>query len=208
VSIHDEQAENPEFYRVDPPNEADSNTSLLADVENAPAEQTKGTRWHGGLDFGLLILRIALGGTIGAHGLQHLFGLFHGSGIDGFARIIGGMGFTSQTTFLAWLASITEVGGSALLLLGLFTPLGAAALLGLFASIVYVKFHGGFFIGQGQGFEFEALLGLVALTFLFTGPGRIALDVNTPWRKKPVPYGLLGVLLAAAVAVVVLIAFR
>ncbi|EHR49544.1 putative membrane protein [Saccharomonospora marina XMU15] len=174
----------------------------LSDDEDEP------NRWHGGLDFGLLILRLALGGTIGAHGLQKLFGLFDGPGIGGFADALGEFGYTSQTTLLAWITGIAEVGGGALLILGLFTPLGAAAVLGVTASAVYVKFSGGYFLGQGQGFEYEVMLSAVAFALLFTGSGRVALDKNTPWRRKPLAFGIVALLLAAAAVAVVIVLFR
>lgn len=180
---------------------------MLSGVEDPPAKRAE-TSWHGGLDFGLLILRIVLGGTLGAHGLQHLFGAFGGPGVAGFARVLGGFGFTQQTTMLSWITGISEVGGGLLVILGLFTPLGAAALLGITVNIVHAKFHGGFFMGQGNGFEFELVLAALSFALLFTGPGRISLDVNTAWRRKPVPFGLLGLLLAAATSVVVIVLYR
>ncbi|GAA4544713.1 DoxX family membrane protein [Amycolatopsis samaneae] len=155
-------------------------------------------------DLGLLVLRLALGAIMGAHGLQHLFGLFGGPGIGGFARALETFGYHKQTTLLSWVTGITEVGGSVLVIAGLFTWLGAAGLLGVAVNIVFAKFHGGFFQGSGQGFEFELLLGVVALALLFTGAGRIALDRNTPWRRRPFPFAVGGVLLAAAASVVVL----
>ena len=179
---------------------------MLSGVEDRP--KTAGTTWHGGIDTGLLILRVVLGGTMGAHGLQHLFGAFGGPGVGGFARVLGGFGYTSQTTLLSWITGVSEVGGGLLVIVGLFTPLGAAALLGVAANIVYAKFRGGFFERQGQGFEFELVLASLALTLLCTGSGRLAMDANTPWRRKPWPFGLLGLLLAAAASVAVIVLFR
>lgn len=167
-----------------------------------------GTRWHGGLDLGLLILRVALGGIMGAHGLQKIFGLFDGPGIDGFSQALGGFGFSSQTTLLAWITGLSEIGGGVLVILGLFTPLGAAALLGVAVSAVCVKFSSGFFMGQQSGFEYELLLAVAALVVLLTGSGRLALDVNTPWRRKPLPYALAGIVLAAIATVLVFLLFR
>jgi len=166
------------------------------------------TRWHGGLDLGLLLLRLVLGGTMLAHGLQKMFGLFGGPGIDGFAQALGNFGYTSQTTLLSWITAVSEVAGGGLLILGLFTPLAAAAILGVTSNIVYLKYSAGFFAGPQQGFELELLLGVVALALLFTGSGRVALDVNTPWRRKPLPFAVVMLLVAAAASVAVILVFR
>lgn len=179
---------------------------VLSDVQDpAPREPD---RWHGGLDIGLLVLRLLLGAIMGAHGLQHLFGLFGGPGIDGFAKVLSGCGYTTQTTLLSWIIGVTEVGVSLLLIAGLFTPVASAALLGVAINVVYVKFCGGFFEGSGKGFEFELLLAGVALAILCMGAGRISLDRNTPWRRRPMPIGLLALLLSVAASVVVLVLCR
>ncbi|WP_410615910.1 DoxX family protein [Amycolatopsis sp. lyj-109] len=180
-------------------------TSLLSGVDE---DRSDDTPRQGGLGLGLLILRLALGATMGAHGLQHLFGLFGGPGIGGFARVLETYGYHKQTTLLSWITGITELGGGVLLIVGLFTPLAAAGLLGVAANAVYAKFHGGFFEGSGQGFEFELLLAASALSLLFTGSGPISLERNTPWRKRPLPLGLVSLLLAAAAAVVVIVLTR
>lgn len=185
----------------------DYQTSMISDVAE-PGNGPATTETRGGIDLGLLVLRVVLGVTMGAHGLQHLFGAFGGPGVGGFARVLGNFGYTTQTTLLSWITGISEVVGGALVLVGLFTPVGAAALLGVCANIVYVKFGGGFFQKEGQGFEFELLLAAASLTVLLAGSGRIALDVNTPWRKRPLPFGLIGLLLAAAASVVVLVLCR
>ncbi|WP_420809036.1 DoxX family protein [Amycolatopsis suaedae] len=183
-------------------------TSLISDVADPDSDRDT-NRWHGGLDLGLLVLRLGLGCIIGAHGLQKLFGAFDGPGINGFSAALGQLGFTSQTTLLSWITALTESISGLLLVLGLFTPFGAAGVLGVMGSVVYLKFKTGFLMTMtGGGFEYELLLGLVALALLFTGSGRIALDVNTPWRRKPVPLGVFGLLLAAAASVVILIVFR
>ncbi len=182
---------------------------MISDVADSDGDSGSGSgESRGGIDLGLLVLRVVLGVTMGAHGIQHLFGAFGGPGIGGFARALGSMGYTSQTTLLSWITGISELVGGALVLVGLFTPIGAAALLGVCANIVFVKFGGGFFQGQGQGFEFELMLGAASLAVLLAGSGRIALDVNTPWRKRPLPFGLIGLLLSAAASVVVIVLCR
>nr|WP_235998813.1 DoxX family protein [Qaidamihabitans albus] len=165
-------------------------------------------RWHSGLDLGLLVLRLVLGGTMVVHGLQKLFGWFGGPGIGGFADALESFGYTTQTTLLSWVTALAEVTGGALLVVGLFTPLGAAAVLGVAANIVFVKFGDGFFMGDGSGYEYELMLGAAAFALMFTGSGRIALDKNTPWRRNTLPFGFVGLVLAAAGSVVVLILCR
>ncbi|WP_435062163.1 DoxX family protein [Amycolatopsis thermoflava] len=181
-----------------------SSTSMLSDVEDRPSPPVN--RYHGGIDFGLLALRLALGAILGAHGLQKVFGLFGGPGIDGTARMLESMGYTAQPTLLAWVTGLSELIGAVLVVLGLFTQIGAAAILGVTVNMIYVQWRGGFF--EPNGFEFELLLATVAFALLFTGSGRIALDVNTPWRRRPVPFGLFFLLIAAAAAVVVIVLAR
>lgn len=183
-------------------------SGVRTESEQGGDARADATRWHGGLDFGLLVLRIVLGGTMLGHGLQKLFGLFGGPGIGGFADALGDtFGFTGATTLLSWITALTETLGGTLLVFGLFTPLAAAGLLGVSASAVYVKFGGGFF-GAPAGFEYELLLAAGVFALLFTGAGRLSVDVHTPWRRKPMPYAVLGLLLAAAACVVILVSFR
>ncbi|HVV09873.1 DoxX family protein [Amycolatopsis sp.] len=186
--------------------------STLSEPEDRLAydEDRPATTWHGGLDFGLLILRVVLGGVLGAHGVQKVFGLLGGPGIAEFARILGEQGYTSQTTVLAWVGGITEIAAGGLLVLGLFTPAAAGALLAVTANAVYLQYlgHHGFFLENGAGYEFHVVLGGIALALLFTGPGRISVDVHTPWRRRPVPFGIVGFVLAAGAMALVVTLFR
>jgi putative oxidoreductase len=189
-----------------------SQATVLTEPEDRLQEETSpSTRWHGGLDFGLLIMRVALGGTLGAHGLQKVFGLFNGPGIGEFARILGDYGFTSQTTLLSWLGGVGEIAGGGLLILGLFTPAAAATLLSITVTAVYLHHRAGFFLGatgSPNGFEYRLVLAAMALGLLFTGPGRVSLDVNTPWRRSPVPFGIVGLVLAGGAVAGVVLSFR
>lgn len=191
----------------------DEPAHLLNDYDSVEEEQEPVTRWHAGLDVGLLILRVAVGGTALLHGLYR-FGLFGGPGMDGVAEGLAANGFTSQTTLLAWLLGMTEVGAGGLLVLGMFSPLAAAAILAITSTAVYLHREIGYFPlvqvdgAQLPGYAFPLMTGAAALALLFTGPGRIAVDVATTWRRKPVPFGIVGVLLAAGAAVAVLVLFR
>jgi putative oxidoreductase len=180
--------------------DADTATPAAAADRHAATPPRTGV----GTDIALLVIRVAVGVVIGAHGLQKAFGWFGGPGIDGFAGALGDMGFTRGTTFLAWVTALSEAGGGLLLVLGLLTPLGAAAVLGVALNIVYVE-RSGPFIG---GWELPALLGAVALGLLFSGPGRVAADAVAPWTRRPVPWGLAGLVLALGTSAVVLLVFR
>jgi putative oxidoreductase len=186
--------------------DSSSTTTVLSrpDTDEPPARPAYA--WHGGLDFGLLVLRLVIGGTFVAHSLQKLFGLWGGQGIDGFARYLGSFGF-SNTTLLSWVTGVGELAGGTLLILGLFTPIGAAAVLAVSANVIYLKWNNGYF-DPPVGFEREALLAAGAFTFLFTGAGRISLDRPTPWGRRPVPLGLFMLIVAAGLCVLTLVVLR
>ena len=61
------------------------------DLEDALAKSRRGT-----IDLGLLLLRVALGGLVGAHGLQKLFGLWNGPRLSGFESMLVDAGFTAD----------------------------------------------------------------------------------------------------------------
>ena len=168
------------------------------------------SRWsdeNGGLDFGLLALRLMLAAGMGAHGLIKVFGLLGGPGMDSFAGVLRDYGFTKQLTLLTWITGVSEVAGAVLLVLGLFTPLAAAALLGVGISVVRVKWTGGFFEGTGQGFELELVLTVIAFALLLAGPGWYAIDRHTPWRRRPLPFAMVGLVLAVGATVGIALAF-
>lgn len=199
--------------RQDPPRAGDD-TDLLDDFDDEDLEdELPATRYHVGLDFGLLVLRIAVGGTMLLYGL-HKFGMFGGPGLNEMPQAIEAAGFTSQTKLLAWALAIGQVGGGGLLLIGLLTPIAAAAVLSITATGTYLARDIGYFPAwaaenlQTPGYAFPLMVGAGALALLFTGPGRISLDVAFPWRKRPLAYGFIGILLAAAAVVLVLTVFR
>lgn len=192
--------------------EPDNTPQILDGFEAAIEEQLPRTRYHVGLDLGLLILRVAVGGTMLLSGL-YKYGLFNGIGMDKMPEALEGAGFTSQTVALAWLLVVTELGSGGMLILGLLTPVGAAAALGVTATATYLSKEIGYFPdllesgGMIPGYQLPLLVGAGAMALLFTGPGRIAVDAPTPWRRKPLPFGVVGVVLAAAASVAVVALF-
>jgi putative oxidoreductase len=170
------------------------------DVTTKPA----GPLWHAGADLGLLVLRLVLGALFIGHGLGQLFGWFQGDGLDGTEQLLASFGF-SNTTALAWVTGVTGLVGGVFVLLGLFTPAGAAAMLGLMGSAIWVKFNGNDFAGR---VELEAIYAAAAFAILFAGPGRVSLDRPTPWYRNASAFGVVFFIIAAGAMVTMLLVFR
>ena len=168
------------------------------------ARQRPPHEWHFGADLGLFVLRVTLGALFVAHGLQKVFGLMGGPGINGFADALRELGF-QQTTLLSWVTGVTELGAGALLILGLFTPAAAAGVLGVMANAIWVRVDLQAFIG---GVELEALYAAAAFALLFAGAGKISLDRNTPWFRRAPAFGFIFLIIAAGLSVVTLVVLR
>ncbi|GAB3431748.1 hypothetical protein GCM10027436_06080 [Actinophytocola sediminis] len=175
------------------------------DFGSAFDEPDRRVKWHGGLDFGLLVLRLVLGGLFVVHGLDKLFGWFTDSGgMDGIEQMLTGFDFT-EPKILAWVLALSETVGGALLVVGLFTPAGAAAVLAVMANVIVVKGDWNLFLG---GVELEMVYAAAAFVLLFTGPGRASIDRNTHWCRKPSIYGIVFLIIAGGASVVTLLVFR
>jgi putative oxidoreductase len=126
-------------------------------------------------DVGILAIRLLLGSALAAHGAQKLFGWFGGYGLKGTGGFFEGLGFRPGTAFAA-AAGLSEFGGGVLLALGLFTPLGAAAVLAtMLVAMVSVHLKNGFF-AMANGIELPFVYAAAALGVAFTGAGAYSLD--------------------------------
>jgi putative oxidoreductase len=126
------------------------------------------------VDLALLVLRGWVGIVMLTHGINHVVG---GGRIQGTAGWFGSMGMR-RPMLQAWLASLTEIGAGALLLLGLLTPFGAAGVVGVMAVAWAINHRGnGFFIFRpGEGWEYVVTLLVCGLTLGAVGPGGWSLD--------------------------------
>ncbi|MFJ5674701.1 DoxX family protein [Streptomyces sp. NPDC093097] len=154
-----------------------------------------------GYDAGLFVLRLVLGLTMAAHGAQKLFGWFGGGGLDGTAQFFTASGYPSGKV-MAVFAGLAETLGGLGLVLGLLTPLAAAAVVGTMINALAVKWGGGFFAPEGVEYELLIVGGAAALGL--AGPGRFAIDRLLPVvRAHRLMYGagalVLGVVFAAVV---------
>jgi len=149
------------------------------------------------VDLALLTFRCAIGAVMFAHGWNHLF---RGGKVQGTARWFASLGMRPGILH-AWLASLAEVAAGASLVLGLLTPLGAAAVVGTMTVALVTNHRGnGFFIFRpGEGWEYVMTLIACGLVLGVVGPGGWSLD-DALDLFQPVPgtAGLWIVLLAGA----------
>lgn len=174
-------------------------TSSLGTVESLrTGEPTRHAPSLHGYDAGLLLLRLALGLTMAAHGAQKLFGWFGGSGLDGVGQFFTMSGYPSGRV-MAVVAGLSETLGGLGLVVGLLTPLAGAAVVGTMINALAVKWGGGFFAPKGV--EYELLLTVGAAALALTGPGSYAIDRFLPGlRAHRLAYGVAALLLGVVIA--------
>lgn len=154
-------------------------------------------------DVGLPVLRAVLGVIMAVHGTQKLFQWFDGPGVKVTGTYFSKAGYPAGEA-MAVIAGATETLGGLGLILGLLTPLAAAAVVGVMINAIDVKWTGAV-LGL-EGIEFESLIIAAAVTLALTGPGRFALDRFLPvLRDHRVVHGVLSLTLAVVLAVVVLL---
>ena len=125
--------------------------------------------------FGLLVVRVAVGATMIAHGYNHIY---RGGKIKGTAGWFESLGMKPGILH-AWLASLTELAAGAGLVVGLLTPLAAGAIIGTL-TVAFVTNHrkAGFFVFRRPTEGWEYLMNLIAASVAIgcVGPGRWSLD--------------------------------
>ncbi len=127
------------------------------------------------MDTGLLIARLILGLSLGAHGAQKLFGWFGGYGLKRTGGFFESLGFRPGALF-ALAAGLGELGGGLLTAAGFFGPVGPALIiLVLLVAIFTVHWTHGFF-AQSNGIELPLAYVAAALGLAFAGTGAYSLD--------------------------------
>ena len=148
--------------------------------------------WSSGTDFGLVLLRFAVGGVVFAHGMQHVFGLWGGIGLPGLSSAL--TGFRVPEREPAGVGDGADraggrCGGRPRASSRRWPP---PACWRLMINAVLLKAANGFFIAGPPGagaVELEVVLGLGAAALLLTGAGRIALEKGRTWNRRPAPVG-------------------
>ena len=121
-------------------------------------------------DLGLAVLRVVVGGTFAAHGLQKLL-VF---GMSGLAAFLAQQGIPFPYPSALAVTAAELLGGLALAL-GFSTRLAALPLaFSMLVAMLSVHLKGGFFLPSGV--EYTAVLFAASLAFALVGPGRWSID--------------------------------
>jgi putative oxidoreductase len=126
-----------------------------------------------------VIVRIIFGVMMFVHGLDKLTG-----GPAGFGQFLGSLGVPAPV-FMAWVVTLLELVGGAMLVVGFLTRLVAAALaIELVFAIVLVTGGNGLIGAEGVGYERDLAYigGFVALVLL--GPGKPSIDHAVGLEKQ------------------------
>jgi len=149
----------------------------------------------------LLLVRVVVGVIMIAHGLNHWRG---GGRIAGTARWFTGLGLR-HGILQAWLSVVTEIGAGTLLVIGLLTPVAAAAVISvmLVAGLLAHR-PNGFFVFR-EGYEYVLMLAVASLALGLLGPGRLSVDsaagiTVTGWTGGGIALGVAVVATAGLLA--------
>lgn len=124
------------------------------------------------INVALLMLRVAIGLAMAAHGYGKFF---TGGRIAGTAGWFDSMGMRPGKVH-ALLAASGEVVAGVFLALGLLTSFAALGFVGLMAVAYWtVHRHSGFFIIK-EGWEYVFVLAIIAVGIAMIGPGELSID--------------------------------
>lgn len=130
--------------------------------------------------WGLLVLRVVVGGIFIAHGAQKIFEFT----LPGTAQSFAGMGVPLPEIAGPVVAFVELIGGG-MLVIGLFTRLAGILLaVDMVVALVLVHLPAGLWVGEG-GYEFVAVLAAVALALAFAGAGRFSVDRGVLRGRAP-----------------------
>ena len=144
---------------------------------------------RGTQDLGLLLLRLAVGALLIAHGLQKAFGLWGGPGFDGLEKSLTDMGFR-YADILTYVATGGQIAAGVLLILGLFTPVAAAGALaysvtGILAEAMAAHEEARLASFLTDGHEYKVILVCAIAVIILAGPGRYGFDAGRGWARRP-----------------------
>jgi putative oxidoreductase len=131
-------------------------------------------------DWGMLLVRLALGIVIFPHGAQKLLGWFGGNGFAGTMQFFTGQ--LGLPAVVAFLVIIAEFFGALSLIVGFLGRVGAFGVICVMLGAIFmVHLPNGFFMNwygsqQGEGFEYHLLAIGMALAVIVRGSGALSVD--------------------------------
>jgi putative oxidoreductase len=131
-------------------------------------------------DAALLGARLLLGGYMGIHASQKLFGMFHGPGLDGIGKVFEKNGLAPGRE-MAMAAAATEIAGGALTVTGIAYPAGPLTVAGAMSVAAAHNREGGLMANRG-GVELPVAYATLALTLAAAGPGKYKIGPAIPSR--------------------------
>jgi putative oxidoreductase len=152
------------------------------------------------MQFGLLILRLVVGALFIGHGTQKLFGWFGGYGVEGTGGFMESLGYRPGKHY-AVVGGIAEAGGGLLLLLGLLTPLAAAAIIGTMINAIFAVHVDKGAWNQDGGYEYPMVLAVATGALALADGGAASVDKLLGLNLGGL-IGWLGILLGIIAGVV------
>lgn len=134
-------------------------------------------------DLALLTARLALGGTMIAHGAQKQYGAFGGPGHEQAAKMMHSLGLRPGGRH-ATMASSAEMASGALIALGLGGPIGPAMLTSVMLVAIETVHRPKGYWNMGGGYEMNVMILMLALLLANNGYGSLSIDRAIGVSKK------------------------
>jgi putative oxidoreductase len=128
-----------------------------------------------GSSWATIPLRMGLGVIFIAHGAQKVLGSFGGPGLKAFASFPAPFPFMKPAWLWMGAAAISELLGGAMLLLGLFTRIGAFLIACTMLTAI-IGVHWPIFFADSKGYEYPLALLAGSLALLVYGGGQASID--------------------------------
>jgi putative oxidoreductase len=149
-------------------------------------------------DAALLGARLLLGGYMGIHASQKLWGKFHGPGLEVIGGVFEQHGLAPGRE-MAMAAAATELTGGALTITGVAFPAGPLAVAGAMAVAAAHNRDGGLMASR-NGVELPVAYVTLALTLAAAGPGRYKIGPGLPDKLAVVGFVAGGLAAGALIA--------
>lgn len=154
-------------------------------------------------DVAVLGARLALGGTLAAHGAQKMFGAFDGPGPEKAAQMMHSLGLRPGERY-ATMSSAAELTAGSLIALGLGGPIGPAMLTSVMLVAVETVHRPKGYFNTGGGYELNVMYLALAVLLANHGYGSLSLDelIGVSTKMRPLYAWLaIGGAIGAAIGI-------